>query len=189
LTTDEPITAGERYAIASTSGNLSPSATRRTDADILLAAAYAALRGKNADEREHKMLALAIYRMGATGDLRDLWSIVERCDSWMAGWLSRGGRRQLPADVRRGIVVDVLRWWTDPLCHYCGGTGRTVIEGTAGILGSPCSACQGTKKRPLAREVPRVYAPHAQWLADELGRYAAIVTGDMAKLLAREMEL
>lgn len=180
---DERITVAERYARATQSSDLSPTVERRTDADVLMAAGIAA----SGDPR--KILALAIYRLGVTGDRSSLWQIVEECDGWLAGHLSRKGRRPMPKAARRQLIVSVLGWYQNQTCDFCGGTGIAVEEDAGRSVGSICEACHGSCKKPLQREVPPAYELSARWLADQIDQHALLIHKEMAKLLSQRMDL
>jgi len=173
----------ERYASATSSGNLTPKLTGLTDADLLLAAGAAAQRSPE------RRLALAAYRIQLRGDMEGLSVVVDGADAWLQGRLSRGGRRPLPRDARRQLVVDTLLWWTNPICGYCNGTGfvEATVEDTDEAAGrlttEACSCCHGSGRRPLAREVPPKLREHAEWMATQLDRHVSLLRADMARLL------
>lgn len=179
----EPITVAERYARATRSSDLGQSAEHQTDADVLIAAGIAA------SGNQRKILALAIYRLGVTGDMSGIHPIVEACDGWMAGHLSRKGNRPMPRAARRALIVDVLGWYMHPRCDYCGGTGVIAEEGTAGRMTSACTGCHGSGMKPLERQVPRAHVQPAQWLADQIQQYAAVIHSEMARLLGKSLDL
>jgi hypothetical protein len=179
----------ERYATATTSGNLTPRTEGLTDADVLLAAGIAASK----DSR--KMLALKVYRMAVQGTLTDLHEITCSADAWLLDFLRKRHQRPMNAFARQQLIVDTLNWWIRPVCGYCGGTGfvQAMVEGTdesAGRLTTQaCGGCHGSGKRPLAREVPQQLKGAAEWMAGELDRLVALIHEDMAKLLGQRLEL
>lgn len=211
---DDRPSVGELYAIAASSGDLTPR-EGRCDADRLLAAAYAAGvtctacdgagrianpgtgatvrcvacfgRGRLVEPR--KTLALAVYRARETGDLSQLHSIVTQAEGWLSGRLSRGGNRPLRREARRALVVDTLHWWMNPTCPYCEGRRKVAMEQAAALSTQSCEACHGTGKRPLHREVPRPHVHHAEWLAEQLDELLIVVFKDMARVLAPRLEL
>lgn len=174
----------ERYASATSSGDLTPRLKGVSDADVLLAAGMATCK-----DPSRRGLALACYRMSVRGDMRGLAEVVEAADGWLLSYLSRGGRRPLKREVRRQLIVDTLTWWVTPTCGYCGGTGfvEALVQGTdegAGRLTQQaCSCCHGSGKRPLAREVPPALQQHAAWMAAELDRLVAQIQAVMQRLL------
>lgn len=215
---DHPITAADRYAKAVNSTDLSPGSEReRTDADVLLAAAYATGdtckacngtgrkggakpamgvprcevcdgRGKVANPR--KQLALAAYRLGLAGDTAGLRPLIDEMDSWLLAHLAKGGNRPMPAAARQQLIRDTLKWWLDPACGYCNANGFVLVEGTSRLSPVECDACHGTKKRSLRREIQghRQWADHAEYLVDELDRLKGMVFGDMARMLNGRMD-
>lgn len=182
-TTEERVTVAEQYARATTSGDLRQAADHRTDADVLLAAGIAA--GKD----ERRKLALKIYRMGVTGSLEGLQDVIDACDGWLSAYLQKkNGGRVMPHRVREALVTDVLRWYMNPTCDYCGGTTVIAAEGTAGRLTEQCPACHGTGKKSLARAVPHTHTKPAEWLALQIEQHAALIHSDMAKLLSNKIK-
>jgi cytochrome c553 len=186
-TVDERPSIAERYATATSSGDLTPRTAGVTDADVLLAAGIAASK----DPR--RLLALKLYRMGARADMEGLWEVVAQCDAWMAGYLSRGGRRQISKSARGQLITDTLQWWLQPTCGYCSGRGfvTATVQGTdeegGRLTTMQCGSCHGSTKRPLAREVPPQLHQHAAWLTGELDRLVALVHDEMAKLLGQRL--
>lgn len=179
----------ERYASATSSGNLTPRLEGLTDADVLLAAGIAASK----DSR--KMLALKVYRMAVQGTLTDLHDITCSADVWLLEFLRKRHLRPMNSFARQQLIVDTLNWWIRPVCGYCGGTGfvQAMVDGTdesAGRLTTQaCSSCHGTGRRPLAREVPQQLKGAAEWMVSELDRLVALIHEDMAKLLGQRLEL
>ncbi|MEO8807916.1 MAG: hypothetical protein ABI433_17685, partial [Burkholderiaceae bacterium] len=157
---------GERYARASGSSNLAPGGEGRTDLDILLAAGLAARA------RPERIAALRVQRMIDAQDMRDIYSVVEYYDTEVAQHLSRKGRKQIPKDARRTLIVAIVNWMMRTECGYCGGTGVVAREGTAGRLTDTCDACHGSGVKPLSRAVPHAHARTALWLVDEINQSA-----------------
>lgn len=157
--------------------------TGLTDVDLLLAAGAAAQRSPE------RRLALAAYRIQVRGDMEGLGIVVDGADAWLQGRLARGGRRPLPRDARRQLVIDTLLWWTNPICGYCGGTGfvqamvKGLDEGAGRLTTESCSCCHGTGRRPLAREVLPKLREHAERMVAQLDRHVSLLRADMARLL------
>jgi hypothetical protein len=183
------ITVAEKYAMASTSSHLGVNLERRCDADLLIAAGWAASDPKRA-------AALALYRMSVAGNTQGLETVIDTMDGWLNGRMQRRGIRPMPRHQRRELVAAVLRWWIRPVCGYCEGRCFELIprdeaaESGAGVLsGTPCTACHGTGRRPVEREVPNHLGGAARELADELDRLVILVTGEMARRLNTVMNL
>lgn len=185
------LTAAERYARSTTTRNLGLVVDGRCDADVLIAAGWAA-------KDPRRSAALALYRMAVTGDMNGLQPIAETMDGWLNGKLQRkagkGGAtlRPVPKLQRREMVVHVLRWWLKPTCGYCEGRGFELVgddeaEGARALSARACKACHGTGKRPVEREVPPHLREAAKLLADQLGSLVLMVTGEMARLLNERM--
>jgi hypothetical protein len=200
---------GERYAHAAMTSNLRMR-DGPCDADLLLAAGYATAtqcgvcegKGRTADgyrcqacfgaggfPNARKTLGLRIYRMQVTGDMSDLARIEVEAMAMLRGWLSRGGNRPMPAMQRLELVRTVLRWWQHQSCGYCGGLGFEAIEYTPGLSTVECVACHGTGRSPLHRLLPGPLVKAGAMLAKELDVLCAVVIGDMADVLCREIDL
>lgn len=179
----------ERYASATSSGNLTPRLDGTTDADVLLAAGIAASK----DPR--KLLAMKLYRMGVQGCMDGLYDIASEADAWLLGYIRKHRERPMNPQARQQLIVDTLNWWLKPICGYCNGTGfvQAMVDGTdklaARLTTQNCGGCHGTTKRPLGREVPQPLKGHAEWLATELDRLVALIHADMARLLGQRLEL
>lgn len=184
----ERVTAAERYARATSSTDLTPALDRRTDADKLIAAGWAA----QGDPK--KAAALDLYRMAVNGNTQGLMAVVDTMDGWLNGWTSKKGRKPMPKFQRRELVASVLHWWIKPTCGYCEGRGFELVprddeEGAQALNSMHCKACRGTGKRPLAKDVPDHLIRPAEALADELDRLILLVTGEMARRLAPSLEV
>lgn len=53
-------------------------------------------------------------------------------DADPAGYLGKKGRRPMPKASRRVLISRVLTWLMGPGCEFCGCTGHTAEDGTAG---------------------------------------------------------
>lgn len=173
----------ERYARATQSSDLSVRPNERCDADVLLAAGYAASNDRR------RSIALDLYRMGVRNDLSGISSVAAEMSGWLTHRLARKGGRPMPKVAREALVMSVLRWWIKPACPFCNGTGYDVIEESNRLSDNACSNCHGSGKTPVGREVPGPLRKHAEWLGQQLDELIMVVHGDMAKLLAERMEL
>ncbi len=179
---DERPRLDETYARATRSTDLSGSAEHRTDADVLLAAGYAAQKNRNG------MVALMAYRMKITGDRASKGEIVELLMDRIA---QKVGRRKLPAVTRersRVIVETVIAWWADDNCETCTGRLMEPIPGTPHLSAIYCKACAGSGKREIPNQGPR-FNQHAEWLAAELDHMLTFIVGDMARMLSAKIDL
>lgn len=179
MTQDPPVTTAERYARASSTGNLAPIVDERTDLDVLIAAGIAAKAAPG------RMMALRVQRMVTTGDMGELFTVVEHYDALLNAYLQRGGRRPMRKDARRELVVEVLHWMAHPKCGFCGGTGKDVVEGTAGKQASVCGGCHGSGIKPLSRAVPHAFAKHALYIVDNINENSREALRHMRFLLKR----
>lgn len=171
----------ERYSTVTATSDLTTRLDHRCDADVLLAAGFAAARDP------HKTLALDVYRLGVKGDIQSLASVVDKVDNLLNGYLSRKGNRPMPKAARRALAMTVLHWWAHPTCQFCEGRGYEQIDNTPNLSARECSCCHGTGKAPVARVVPPPMKRHAEWLAGELAGMAAFIHKEMAKLLGNQL--
>jgi hypothetical protein len=137
---DAPVTTRERLATASTGSDLTPG---RGDLNVLIAS------GMAAHQRPERMAGLRVKRMIDTGDIKDLWPVVEHYDAALAGYLGKKGRRPMPEAARRVLISRVLTWLMGPGCEFCGCTGHIAQDGTAGTRSSRCAAPPSQTARPV----------------------------------------
>lgn len=186
--TIERRTIGERYVDAVSTSDLGCGGGRySTDADVLLAAGFAAA-GDTAGA-----LGLLLWRMRETRDLRGFGGLAETSADWLIG--RPAGRTRLARRMRRIEAVDlasvVLCWWLDNTCPTCQGRAHPLTRGTRRIDSSrECSDCRGTGIAPVEPLVVRhEHREHARWLADRYDAMAGRIFGAMAKRLAPMLDL
>jgi hypothetical protein len=172
----------ETYARATRSSDLTPSAEHRTDADILLAAGYAAQKNR------HGMVALMAYRMKITGDRASKGEIVELLVDMIAHKVSRRKLPSINRDRSRVVVQTVVAWWANDNCETCTGRLMEPIPGTPHLSANYCKACAGGGKRPIPDQGAR-FNQHAEWLAAELDHMLTFIVGDMARMLRPSLDL
>jgi hypothetical protein len=182
----------ERYLRASLTSDLSTNLAHACDADKLLAAAYASMRGENGERRR---LALRVWRVGASGDLGGAHELASLLGLELVGRsMSRGylrrGTPAIPRVIGHDIAMTVLKWWSKPACPACHGRGHPVIAHTPMLdTTRNCPECHGTGKVDLARLVRTEHSDAALWLASEMQSLSAVVFSDMARLLRDQMDL
>lgn len=174
----------EQYLTATQTSHLATDPNHVCDADRLLAAAYATA----GDPR--KTLALDVYRLRATTDMRGARSIAERMADEVIRQAIRIDRKTRDAKIKRIEAVDlamtVLKWWHMQTCPACEGREHPTIPGTPHLDATrECSHCHGTGVRPLKKHVKAAHLDLALWLADSLDGLTAIVFSDMLKRLPR----
>ena len=174
----------ERYTAATNSRDLGMDPTQRTDADVLLAAGYAATGNAMAT------LALRFYRLRATGDMTPFKELSDIAGGWLLGRSMRKGRKKLRGIEARDLATRTLFWWLNPSCKPCNGLGHPLMPNSPVInYGHDCPTCHGSGKYPIHRIVPPGTSDEARWLVDELDRYTAIIFNDMAKRLSISLDL
>jgi hypothetical protein len=176
------LTLEERYSSATRSSNLTVSATRTTDADVLLAAGYAAQKNYKA------MQALEFYRLQG-GDMAGFNRLAGVAGQWIHNRSRRQGRKRRNALQARDIASRALLWWMNPTCKACNGIGHPLITGTPVInYGHDCGVCHGTGKYPIQRVVPVGSSDEARWLIDHIDWMVHSIFDDMAKLLYKRLK-
>jgi hypothetical protein len=185
------MTMGERYLSATQSSNLRTEADRTTDADKLLAAAYAVAGDPRRD------LALRVWRLKA-GDMRGCNQVADDMGQMMqsammrkhGGYLRKLQYGGMSAIEARDLSLMVLKWWAYPTCPACHGRKGPLIPGTPVLDESMrCSPCGGTGQVPLERLFKAAQVDAAKWLVSELEGLSAVIFGDMARILAPRMDL
>lgn len=181
----------EAYLSSTNSSDLRVQADVRTDADRLLAAAYAVM----GDPR--RILALKVYRLRAIGDMGgarqvadELGDLVRRFTvSTRGGYLRGNGPGLLQGVTAADIAMQVIKWFHMPACPACGGRGHPMLENAPVMdLTRECPECYGTGIIPLERIIRPEHVAHARWLANEMDGLSSLVFSDMAKLLKNEMD-
>lgn len=172
----------ERYLASTNSTQLAVDPEHACDADKLLAAAYATA----GDPR--RSLALDVYRLRATADMRGARGIAERMAVEVVQ-RSRPHRMARPT-IKRIEAVDlcitVLKWWHMQTCPKCEGRRHPTIPGTPHLDATrACSHCHGTGIRPLRKHIKPQHLRLAEWLVSSLDGLTALVFSDMLKRLPR----
>ncbi len=184
MNTIEKHTIEERYVRATNSRDLSIDFNRRTDADFLLAAGYAA-SGNAAGS-----LALRFYRLGVKGDKSAIRDLSDIAGAWLLGRSMRKGRKKLRGVEAKDLATRTLFYWADPVCKPCNGLGHPLMPNSPVInYGHDCPVCHGTGKYPIHRIVPPGTSDEARWLIDELDRLCGLIFQDMARALSNRLDL
>lgn len=172
----------EKYLSATNTSQLAVDPEHACDADRLLAAAYATA----GDPR--RSLALDVYRLRATADMRGARAIAERMATEVVQ-RSKPHRMARPTIKRTEaleLCVVVLKWWHMQACPACEGRGHPRIPGTPHLDATrSCSHCHGTGVRPLKKHVKPQHLRLAEWMAGALDGLTALVFSDMLKRLPR----
>ena len=173
----------ERYAGATQTSDLTVSKIHEglCDADILLAAAYAA------HSDSIGLQALKINRMLVTGDYSGLKDSVDHAYGWVRS-AQMGRKAVLPHATSKATyeVVNVtMRWWLRGVCPACDGRRLSLVYPGAQVTSAKdCKVCDGAGKVSL----DKLAGPHwaaARWLAAELDRLLEKIERDMQAALTR----
>lgn len=176
----------EGYLSATNSSDLRVQADVRTDADLILAAAYASM----GDPR--RMLALRVWRLQAPGDMAGARQIADELGAAMrksvvgrrGGFLRGAAPGLMPAVTAADLALTVLKWFSRPTCPSCGGRGHPMMKDAPVMDESmDCPDCDGTGIRPLEKLVREEHAGHARWLAAELSGLSSMIFADMKRLM------
>lgn len=184
----------ERYLAATMTSDLRVMAEQATDADKLLAAAYAVA----GDPR--KNLALKVWRLRATGDMAGAHQLAEELGAKMRkrsmgkGGGSKflrgtGGQTQLTRRKATDVSMMVLKWWQRPTCPFCNGLCHPMMAGGPVLDTSrDCEHCHGTGLIPVEKLVHKEHVEAAKWLISEMEGLCGFIFGDMAVLLRQSLD-
>lgn len=165
----------EAYLKAAQSTRLRVEPDFPTDADRLIAAGLATVPPRLA-------LALDVYRLRATSDMRGARGIAER----MAAQIVRQSRKSGGQTIKRAealeVAMDTLKWWHLQACPACNGLGHPIIPGTPSLDETrDCEHCGGTGQRPMRKYLKRKHMEAAEWMVGELEGLASTVFHEMLK--------
>lgn len=177
---DRP-TVGERYDLATDANDLTLRAGR-CDADILLAAGYAAAGNVRGTQ------ALSLYRMKATGDRAGLTLLMTTSAGWLMRRSRRGGRADLTQRQAEAVAGTVLLWWLEGVCSHCEGRRYELVPGTQIVSDNLCKVCDGAGKEPVHHRMRKELHEPARWLAGEFESLMSYVLSDMASRLRGELD-
>lgn len=176
----------EAYLRAITGTSMRIDLERHTSADTIIAA------GMSVWQHRHRDLALRVWRLRVDGEMQGARQLADDLAPILMHMSMTGrGRLAKPAMTRAQaakVALDTLKWWCMQACPACNGRGHPVIPSTPSLdTTRECDHCDGTGIRPLRR-----YVKHhalAEKLVDRLNALSALVFSDMARKLAKEMEL
>ena len=177
---DRP-TVGERYDHATDTSDLTVRAGR-CDADLLLAAGYAAQGNVKGSQ------ALTLYRMRATGAVDGWGPLVKASVSWLLDRRTPGERQMRIAHAYQ-VSNQVLHWWLAGTCTHCEGRRYELVPGTQIISDELCRVCDGRGKAPVEHRLRREHQEHGRWLAAEFERLQSYILSDMAQRLRPALDL
>ena len=165
----------EAYLKATQSTRLRVEPDFLTDADRLIAAGLATVPPRMA-------LALDVYRLRATSDMRGARGIAER----IAAQIVRSSRKSGGQTIKRAealeVAMDTLKWWHLQTCPACNGLGHPVTPGTPTLDETRnCEHCGGTGQRPMRKYLKRKHMEAAEWMVGELEGLASTVFHEMLK--------
>lgn len=185
--TEARASAEERYMSALHSSQLGHFADRPCDADKLLAAAYA-VRG---DRR--KMLALEVYGVLATTNLRGARGLADKLGAWMLNRSLKDRKsRAIPRVEAADMALQLLKLWHKRACPECQGRGHPLVRGGARPTldeSRDCPACHGSGLIPLERLFKHEQVPLARWMEREVNELCSLVFADMARMLSNSLDL
>lgn len=174
-------TVAERYDLATDTTDLTLRGGR-CDADLLLAAGYAAAGNVRGQQ------ALALYRMKATGDRAGLTALLDTSTGWLVGRSRRGGRADLTSKQAQAVAGTVLLWWLEGVCPHCEGRRYELVPGTQITSDNLCHVCAGKGKEPVEHRMRRELQEPAIWLASEFEALMSYILADMGARLKRDVD-
>lgn len=189
------MTEAEHYARAAVTSRIEVIERRRTDADHLMAAAWAC------NGMPRYTMALVLFRAASDcregaqaiadnrpytqrpgtlpGELRDLhaWSFP-RLIEW-------SGQRAKPmrTSLALSITGSVIEWWSSSVCKACKGRGYGLIDGSPVTSDVVCTECSGHGKPPVERRLKKSQREAGRWLASEYDVMVSEVFGAMRQAL------
>ena len=125
---NKPLTE-ERYLTATDASNLRVEADRRSDADILIAAAWS---GYN--------IGTTLMRLHTKPD-RQALELVQVQVAMHAV--------KIGVEYPDAVAAAVLSWWLRRTCRACSGRRKEVITGTPILSKTDCRACSGLGEAKL----------------------------------------
>lgn len=174
----------ERYFGARTTSNLRLNPNSIGAADVLIAAGLVARRS------ERKSVALAVWGVLASDHMTGAHTVAELMGGWLRRRTFARDGRAMSKTAAKDTAMAVLKWWRHPACLTCGGHGHPLIPNSPVIDESrDCPACSGTGQIPLGRLVRTEYIEDAHWLSGEVDSLCALVFGEMAREIRKDMEL
>ena len=182
LPIEDRVTVVDRYQFATGSSDLTMRSTGVSDADVLLAAGFAAANDKRGE------FGLLMHRMRGSGDRRGFESACAQAERWLVGRGVRQREKIAKRDARH-IAELVVNWWLHDVCVSCQGRRWLGVPGTMRLSATECHACHGSGRRPLETIIPRHHAGQARWLSAEFDSIAAYVVGQMARRIAPSLDL
>lgn len=146
---DKP-SASEQYAVAINTSNLrvQMDADRRSNADVLMAAAWSPQRIGSSLLRLHSEYTGYDTGHASTEDaflklvarLRTLPEVRYQLELLADKW---------GCDNAKHVAFSVIMWWLDKQCKTCNGTKYQVIQGTGRQSANVCRTCHGSGESPI----------------------------------------
>lgn len=152
----------------------------KCDADVLMAAGYAAQGSRRAQ------VALSLYRMRATGDRHGLADVLHQSADWLLDWKPPPGIKRLRKSEAADVAKRVVKWWMAGVCNHCQGRQYELIPGTRVCSDDVCPACHGRGREPVEQWVLRQQQEPARWLASEYDQLVSSILSNMARRLRPE---
>ena len=173
----------EAYLRAITGTSMRIDLERHTSADTIIAA------GMSVRQHRHRDLALRVWRLRTQGDMKGARQLAEDLAPIMMRMsMVRKGKPTVTRIQAIDLALETMKWWCMQTCPVCHGRGHPVIPNTPTLdTTRECNHCDGTGIRPMKRYVKNHAL--AEKLVDHLNELSRFVFSDMAKKLAKDMEL
>lgn len=113
-------------------------------------------------------------------------------DDLMAAWheivKAKASIREWPAAISRSKIARLsLEYWRNDVCVTCGGKGHEPVLNQPSVLrDEPCSACNGTAKRPI--EARQDVLKYVEDMVEALEAITIHAGGETMRKLNKQME-
>jgi hypothetical protein len=180
----ESISTAERYLSATQTSDMRVQADVASDADRILAAAFAV------SGRPRDTLALEVYNVLASTDMRGAKRVSDRMSGWLVRRYVKGKAQKIKRVEAFDISMMLLKLWHKRVCVMCAGRGHPLVNNTPVLDESrECPACHGTGQIPIEQLFRHEHVEHARWLESEINSLCGFVFDAMARRLSKRMDL
>jgi hypothetical protein len=135
-----------------------------------------------------KNLALAVYRVLATTDMRGAAEVADKMSGRLVRRYYTANALKISPLEAYDLAMLLLKMWHKRICPECSGRGHPLMDGAPVQDESiDCRHCYGTGHIPLERIFKENQIEHARWLESEINAMCSFIFNDMARLLNSKM--
>jgi hypothetical protein len=131
----------ERLVTAFESTDMSVSAERRGDADLIGALGMA---------QQHERVYGGAVRLLMSRKRTDLRRALQEATN-LTVWMNARQNWRLASESCQAVAELAVRHYVDPTCGHCKGRGRDVPEGSPYLGANICKHCGGLGRRPIQK--------------------------------------